>query len=217
MQTRVEDETQPAALYVPADYDPEKSWPLVVFLHGLGERGSDGWRQTEVGIGKAIRWNPERFPCLVFMPQCSRSTVWSASENEGGAAAIKHVDAGIEAILDGYNVDEDRISLTGLSMGGFGAFRYGAENAERFSALMPVCGGGNVGQAAALATVPMWVFHGGSDPVVKPEQSRRMVEAVRGAGGDIQYTEYPGVGHNSWDKAYGSEEAIEWLLAQRRD
>lgn len=89
METRADNETQPAVLYVPADYDPAKEWPLVVFLHGLGERGSDGWRQTEVGIGKAIRWNPDRFPCLVFMPQCSRSTVWSAIENDDGGRGFE--------------------------------------------------------------------------------------------------------------------------------
>lgn len=102
-------------------------------------------------------------------------------------------------------------------MGGYGTFQYGAENIARFSALMPVCGGGEVMSAAALAQVPMWIFHGGEDPVVNSEQSRRMFEAVRDAGGEVQYTEYPGVGHNSWDKTYGSEEAIEWLLAQRRN
>ncbi len=214
--TEAQGEKQPAVVYVPDGYDPDRRWPLVVFLHGMGERGSDGWRQTEVGIGKAIRWNPQRFPCLVLMPQCSESTTWSSANNRHGAPASEHIDAAIEYVLDRFSIDEDRVSLTGLSMGGYGTFAYGAENIERFSALMPICGGGNPEDAAVLAQRPMWVFHGGADPVVNPEQSRRRVEAVRNAGGGVQYTEYAGVGHNSWDNAYGSEEAIEWLLAQSR-
>ncbi len=214
--TQAEGEEQPAVVYVPEDYDPEREWPLVVFLHGMGERGDDGHRQAEVGIGKAIRQNPERFPCLVVMPQCSINTTWSSSKNRKGAPASKHIDAAIEHVMEKYNIDENRVSLTGLSMGGYGTFSYGALNIERFSALMPICGGGNPDNAAALAKRPMWLFHGGADPVVNPEQSRRMLKAVRDAGGDVQYTEYPGVGHNSWDKAYGTKEAIEWLLAQSR-
>lgn len=214
--TVAEGEEQPAVVYVPDGYDPDEDWPLVVFLHGMGERGSDGWRQTEVGIGKAIRWNPDRFPCLVVMPQCSRTTVWSAQDNERGASAWSHIDAAIDYVTERYTVDEDRVALTGLSMGGYGAFAYGAEHIDRFSALMPICGGGDPGNADALAKAPMWIFHGGADPVVNPEQSRRMLKAVEEAGGDVRYTEYPGVSHNSWDKAYGDEEAIEWLLAQRR-
>ena len=214
--TQAEGEEQPAVVYVPADYDAEREWPLVVFLHGMGERGDDGHRQAEVGIGKAIRQHPERFPCLVVMPQCSISTTWSSSKNRKGAPASKHIDAAIEHVMEKYNVNENRVSLTGLSMGGYGTFSYGAANIERFSALMPICGGGNPNNAAALAKKPMWVFHGGADPVVNPDQSKRMVEAIREAGGDVQYTEYPGVGHNSWDSAYGTKEAIAWLLAQRR-
>lgn len=216
MTTHAEGEDQPAALYVPKEYDPSKAWPLVVFLHGMGERGSDGWRQTEVGIGKAIRWDPERFPCLVFMPQCARTTTWSVSENKNGASSWKHIDNGIEQVLIQYTIDEDRVSLTGLSMGGYGTFIYGAKNAGRFSAFMPVCGGGRTEDAEALAKVPMRVFHGAVDPVVKPEQSERMVEAVRAAGGDVELTIYPGVGHDSWLKAYDDAEAIAWLLARRR-
>ena len=214
--TEAQGEEQPAVVYVPGGYDPDRKWPLVVFLHGMGERGDDGRRQAEVGIGKAIRQHPERFPCLVVMPQCSISTTWTSSKNRKGAPASKHIDAAIEHVIEKYNVDENRVSRTGLSMGGYGTFSYGALNIERFSALMPICGGGNPNNAAALAKKPMWVFHGGADPVVNPDQSKRMVEAIRDAGGEVRYTEYPGVGHNSWDKAYGTEEAIEWMLAQSR-
>lgn len=216
LTTSAQGEDWPAVVYVPKDYDPAKKWPLIVFLHGMGERGNDGWRQTEVGIGKAIRWNPDRFPCLVLMAQCSKSTTWSSPNNKNGAPADVHITQGIESVLARYSIDEDRVSLTGLSMGGYGTFSYGAEHIDRFSALMPICGGGKPENAASLAKRPMWVFHGGADPVVNPEQSRRMIKATKQAGGEVRYTEYEGVGHNSWEKAYGSADAIAWLLAQKR-
>ena len=216
MATSAEGEEWPAVLYVPENYDPAKKWPLIVFLHGMGERGDDGLRQTQVGIGKAIRANPERFPCLVYMPQCSIKTAWSSPTNKHGAPAEVHITQGIDSVVSHYNVDADRVSLTGLSMGGFGTFMYGAQHIDRFSALMPVCGGGNTEDAEALAKRPMWVFHGGADPVVPPDRSRDMIRATKKAGGEVRYTEYDGVGHNSWDKAYGSADAIAWLLAQKR-
>lgn len=214
--THAEGEEQPSVVYVPDNYDPSREWPLVVFLHGMGERGSDGWRQTEVGIGKAIRWNPDRFPCLVVMPQCSKTTVWSSPTNDNGAPAPSHIDDAIAYVERYFNVDKDRVSLTGLSMGGYGTFAYGANNADRFSAFAPICGGGDTSDATKLAQVPMKVFHGGADTVVAPDRSRVMVEAIRAAGGSVTYTEYPGVGHNSWDDAYGDPETISWLISQRR-
>lgn len=216
MTTRADGESQPAVLFVPAGYDPSHEWPLIVFLHGMGERGSDGLKQTEVGIGRAIRLNPERFPALVLMPQCSIQTTWSGHGSNKVADPFLHIDDGIAQVMDRYNVDEDRVSLTGLSMGGFGTFAYGAARIDTFSAFMPVCGGGNPSVAPTLAKRPMQVFHGGADSVVPPERSRVMVEAIKQAGGDVRYTEYPGVGHNSWDKAYGDADAIAWLLAQEK-
>ena len=216
LTTVADGEEQPAVVFVPDGYDPDEEWPLIVFLHGMGERGTDGWRQTEVGIGKAIRWNPDRFQCLVLMPQCSPTTTFSSASNTRGAVASLHIDSAIDYVMNNYSIDEDRVSLTGLSMGGYGTFSYGANNVDKFSAFMPVCGGGEAANAETLAQRPMWVFHGGADTVVPPERSRVMVEAIEAAGGEVAYTEYPGVGHNSWDNAYGDPEAIAWLLAQER-
>lgn len=211
LATTAEDGEQPAALYVPANYDAAREWPLIVFLHGMGERGTDGVAQTEVGIGPAIVAHPERFPALVVMPQCSPDYVWTSPNG------IAHVDDAIAQVREGYNVDDDRIYLTGLSMGGYGAFNYGALHPELFAAIVPICGGGNPERhAEALATIPMWVFHGGADTVVVPERSRQMVEAIQNAGGSIQYTEYPGVGHNSWDATYGDPDVIAWMLSQQK-
>jgi len=195
-------------LYVPRNYEPGKPWPLIVFLHGIGERGSDGLAQTEVGIGTAIRQHPERFPCLVVMPQCPENVKWSK--------AVQDIDTCIEETRENYNIDPDRIYLTGLSMGGYGAWQYGAENAQKFAAIMPICGGGHLEDAEKLARVPIWAFHGAKDKTVPPKQSRRMVDAVKKAGGDVRYTEYEDLEHNSWDRAYAEKEAIEWLLKQRK-
>ncbi len=196
-------------VYVPREYDPGRKWPLIVFLHGMGERGDDGLIPSEVGIGTAIRRHVDRFPCIVVMPQCPGDRDWTE--------AFDHIDTVIAETLQAYSIDRSRIMLTGLSMGGFGTWDYGAQHAEFFAALMPICGGGNVADAPALATVPIWAFHGGSDSVVSPKESQTMVEAVKKAGGDIRFTEYPGVDHNSWDRAYGDAEATKWLLSHTNE
>jgi predicted peptidase len=180
----------------------------VVFLHGAGERGEDGLLPTAVGIGRAIRRHPERFPCLVAFPQCPRESDWTA--------AGELLDVVLAAVAQEYRVDPDRIHLTGLSLGGIGTWVHGARRAGTFASLMPICGRGREADGAALARVPIWAFHGGADPVLPPDGSRRMVAAVRGAGGEVRYTEYEGVGHNCWDRAYGDREAIAWLLGRRR-
>lgn len=195
-------------VYVPREYDPAKKWPLIVFLHGRGERGRDGLVQTDVGIGHAIRTHPARFPCIVAMPQCPADSGWNARSDI--------IDETLARSLAEFNIDNHRIYLTGLSMGGYGTWAYGALHPETFAALIPICGGGKTTDAPALAKVPIRAFHGGADSVVKPSASREMVEAVRAASGDIAYTEYPGVDHNSWDKAYGDPDTIAWLFAQRR-
>lgn len=219
MMTTADGTENPCMLYVPPEYDPARSWPLIIFLHGAGERGDDGVSQTRVGLGPQIDQHPERFPCLVLMPQCPRGSVWGRPEHRAirnAEDASAHIDDGLRQVLAGYNIDPNRISLTGLSMGGYGSFLYGAKHVDQFSAIMPICGGGNTEDAATLAQVPMQVFHGADDTVVPTEQSRRMVEAIRGAGGTIGYTEFPNTGHNSWDQAYENPETIAWLLGQVR-
>ena len=195
-------------LYKPWEYDSSTSWPLIVFLHGAGERGDDGLKPSDVGLGRAIRHHAERFPALAVMPQCPEDSWW---DKELGV-----VDAVMDAALQTCSVDEDRIYLTGLSMGGFGTWWYGAMHPGRFAALLPICGGGRPEEAGELARVPIWAVHGADDAVVPPSESRRMVEAVREAGGTVEYTELAGVGHNSWDAAYGDPAIIRWLFEQER-
>ena len=196
------------SVFVPADYDPAKAWPMVLFLHGLGERGSDGVSQTRGGIGKAIRQWPERFPCIVVMPQCPDTSWWKRE--------TKFLDRCVAQTTKEYHIHRDRMYLTGLSMGGFGSWQYGALRTDTFAAILPICGGGKGEDARKLARVPIWAFHGAEDPLVSPKRSRQMVEAVRAAGGTVRYTEYPGVQHNSWDKTYGDPEVIAWMLVQSK-
>ncbi len=195
-------------VYVPEGYTPGRAWPVIMFLHGMGERGDDGLLQTEVGIGRAIRRHADRFPCLVVMPQCPTTGAWDK--------AVDDLDTALREVCHDYHVDPDRVYLTGLSMGGYGTWIYGAQRTDVYAALAPICGGGDPRDAAALARLPIWAFHGKDDTTVVPEKSREMVEAVKKAGGEVKYIEYAGVGHNSWDPAYDDPGLIKWLLKQRR-
>lgn len=207
----LEGKAYPYVLYVPRAYTPTKKWPVVLFLHGAGERGSDGLKQSQVGLGSAVRMHPERFPALVVMPQCAPGERWSGAMAE---QALKALD---QTLAD-YSVDKDRQYLTGLSMGGYGSFLIASQHPDRFAAVVPICGGGNPAEMAPrLKDVPLWVFHGDADTAVPVARSREMVEAIRAAGGTkLKYTEYPGVPHNSWDAAYGDPELAKWLFEQKR-
>ena len=205
----LEGQTYRYAVFVPERYAPQKSWPAMLYLHGMGECGDDGRFHTTVGLGRAIRDHPDRFGCIVILPQCRVGLRWEGPMESLALAALG-------AAQSDYNIDRNRIALTGLSLGGFGTWSIGARYADRFCALVPICGGGDPADAETLARVPVWCFHGEADPVVAVERSREMVEAVRAAGGNVRYTEFAGVTHNSWDSAYGNPDVIAWMLAQRR-
>ena len=220
----------PYVVYVPRDWSRDRAWPVVLFLHGAGERGTEGQRPAQVGLGSAIRLAPERFPALVVFPQVPLEERWI------GAPA----DAAMQALADvvaEFRGDAERIYLTGLSMGGYGTWHLALAHPDTFAALVPVCGGivpngsaASVRQspltlaaddpyaftAERLRHLPIWMFHGADDTVVLPSESRRMREALEAVRADVRYTEYPEVGHNSWDRAYGESELWRWLFAQRR-
>jgi predicted peptidase len=220
LTTTIDSQERAGAVYLPENYDYEssKKYPLIVFLHGSGEKGNDGEFQTTVGIGKEIRENPERFPCIVYMPQCPTDDHWAARELGGdGTSANDHILQGIAEIQKRYSIDKKRISLTGLSMGGAGTFALGAKHPELFSAFIPICGKTSKRNAKALAKNPTWIFHGEADTVNPASLSDMIYKAIKEEGGDVQLTLYHGIGHNSWDKAYSKEQgAIEWLLKQKR-
>lgn len=211
-------------IYVPAE--KSKDSPVMLFLHGAGERGSDNELQTKVGLAPAIAQQKE-FPFIVVMPQCPRGRWWSEPDMQ--AQALKALDQTIEE----FKCDTRRVYLTGLSMGGYGLWAIAAAHPGRFAALAPVCGGvrpprrvqaqpGTVDMssmenpyafvAGKVGKTPVWVFHGGADPVVPVTESQKMVEALKAIGGQVKYTEYAGVGHNSWDKAYAESELYKWML-----
>ena len=204
----IDGRSYPYVVYVPQDYSAQSTWPVFLFLHGKGERGSDGLAQTRVGIGPAIREHPERFPCIVVMPQCDPEYMWDGPMEALALAAL-------DRTLAEYAADDAHVVLTGLSMGGRGTWTIGARHADRFCALVPICGWGEPETADALAHMPIWAWHGDADPVVPVDNTRKMADAIRAAGGTVRYTELPGVTHNSWDAAYGSPELIAWMLGEQ--
>ena len=210
---RIDSRDRAYCVYVPREYRQDKAWPMIVALHGSGERGENGLLQTDVGIGHAIRCHADRFPCLVLMPQCAVKTAWRTAWDK----SKDELSAEIAQTLKEFRVDSDRVYLTGLSMGGVGTWNYGAEHADEFAALMPICGGGDPNDAHKLSHIPIWAFHGADDTSVSPQESRQMVEAVKAAGGEAKYTEYEKVNHNCWDRAYGDANIIQWLLNQKRN
>jgi predicted esterase/lysophospholipase L1-like esterase len=203
-------------VFIPKAYDPGQKWPVILFLHGAGERGDDNRKQVEVGLGPAVRKREAQFPFIAIFPQCedakSRPIVGWSPEGPDGQRAI----AILEQVEKEYSTDPERIYLTGLSMGGYGTWAAAAKYPDRFAAIVPVCGGGKTEIAPKIAHLPIWCFHGDADFAVPVARSRELIEALKEAGAQPKYTEYPGVGHNSWDAAYGTEELYPWLLSHRR-
>jgi predicted peptidase len=210
----------------PARPDPGKTYPVVLFLHGAGERGTDNAKQLAYLptwlAEPALR---EKYPCFVVAPQCRADhrwveVAWSDAESTPPAPEMTADLAAAVAALDEVAAleaaDADRVFLTGLSMGGFGAWDLAARMPERFAAVLPICGGGHEATAPRLVGLPIWCFHGADDRVVVPERSRRMIEAVKAAGGTPRYSELAGVAHDSWTPAYRDPAVLDWLFSQRR-
>jgi len=197
-------------LYLPKGYGEKKDqkWPLMLFLHGAGERGDDINLVKKHGPPKLIDAGKE-FPFIVVSPQCPTSSWWP-----------EQVDA-LVALLDDvqskYAVDSSRVYLTGLSMGGFGTWTLACRYPDRFAALAPICGGGERYLVSRLKNVPVWVFHGAKDPVVPLQSSSEMVEALKKAGGNVQFTVYPDAQHDSWTETYNNPKLYEWFLSHRKN
>ena len=199
-------ETVRYQLFLPSFYDKSEPLPLMLFLHGAGERGEN--------LDKVKQWGPPRFvperpdfPFIVVSPQCPKGQWWD----------IVLLTALIDQIEQTYPIDADRIVVTGLSMGGYGSWRLAAATPERFAAIAPVCGGGDPETADSLVEIPVWNFHGSADNVVPEQRSLEMVAAIVAAGGErVKHTSYTGVGHDSWKQAYSGDQLWNWLLAQRR-
>ncbi len=205
-----------ADVWLPPGHDPSQPTALVVFLHGYGERGSAG-EHLPVGLGPVLEAHPERFPGIVVLPQCPADRVWVAIDRpwaHGLSGAELHIDAAVAAVRGRHAVDPTRIVLTGLSMGGFGTFVHGSRRTDVFRAFAPVCGGGQPGDAARIASAgrPLFVAHGALDDVVAVDESRRMVAEARAVGGCVRYLEYDDVDHVCWDRAYREIDLARFLF-----
>jgi predicted peptidase len=218
-------EELPYRLLKPKDFDAKKNYPLVLFFHGAGERGKDNVAQLKHGVKTfASDEYLAKYPCFVIAPQCPNNeqwvnTPWGAPEHTMPEKPSKSMAAAFElldAIRTEFPIDPTRIYVTGISMGGFGTWDALQRHPEIFAAGVPVCGGADKALAPKIAKLPIWVFHGGNDGVVKTKRAQDMVAALKAAGGQPKYDEYPGVGHDSWNKAYATAELYEWLFAQRR-
>jgi predicted peptidase len=181
----------------------------VLFLHGAGERGSESIAATRVGIGPHLGG----YPAVVVFPQCPPEAYWSAPETRAIAKAA------LDQVQSEFRIDAARVALTGISMGGAGAWLLAGDEPDRFAALAPVCGWlssrvkpGLADFAQKIARIPTWIFHGDTDTIIAVEESRLMNAALQAAGADVRYTELKGVGHNSWDPAYGKSGVMEWLI-----
>ncbi len=192
-------------VYTPKDYDSQDAWPLMIFLHGAGERGDNLELLKIHGPTKLIASGKE-FPCIVLAPQCPKYLWWYPD------VLINLIDK----VANEYKVDKSRIYLTGLSMGGYGTWDLAARHPEVFAAIAPICGGGDPESAKAYVGLPTWVFHGAKDGTVKLEESQRMVDAIKAAGGDPKFTVYPEADHDSWTATYDNPEFYEWLFAQKK-
>jgi predicted peptidase len=236
-------------IWVPLDYTPDKKWPVILFLHGAGERGTDGEKVLTQGLPKEITKRQGQFEFIVVIPQCAgefgpprspaakqpatnakdtakKSSAQDAAKNglekprpRGGWVGPDEEIAmqALRATLRDYSTDPERIYLTGLSMGGFGTFIFAMKYPTQWAAAVPICGGGDTTQVSLIADIPIWVWHGDADKTVPVDASRKMVAALKEAGAkEVKYTELPGVGHNSWDAAYASDDLWKWLLEHRR-
>ncbi len=224
--------TLPYRLLFPKNYDKSKKYPLILFLHGAGERGTDNEKQLVHGSKMFLEaQNRERFPAIVVMPQCPEDSYWASVKVERDkqpmSFAFDYARPSNWPLVAAYDlvkklvgeesVDKHRLYIMGLSMGGMGTFEQVFSHPKTFAAAVPICGGADVvTYDKRVRKTPFWVFHGTADSVVPVENSRRMVEKLKALQVPVQYTEYPGVDHNSWDNAFAEPELLPWLFSHSR-
>jgi predicted peptidase len=212
-------------LIKPLGYQPGKKYPLVLFLHGAGERGDD----NAITLKHAAKdfADPARrakYPAYIVIPQCPKEKKWSEVDwsketsdlPESASDSMQSIKELLDEMIENAGVDNDRIYITGLSMGGYGTWDAIARYPGFFAAAVPICGGGDPKTVDRFRKLPIWCFHGGKDRVVKPIRSQEMVAALQKVGSDIRYTEYPDAEHDSWSMTYSNPELYEWLFSKRR-
>lgn len=212
-------------IYVPDNIEKLKKCPMLLFLHGAGERGNDNKAQLKHSVKDIVSYSQtNKAPIIVIAPQCPQNMKWvevdwsapTHSMPKSPALSLKLAFELLEQTARNYPVDQKRIYVTGLSMGGYGTWDAIQRKPDYFAAAIPICGGGDTNMAAKLVSIPIWVFHGDKDTAVNPERSRSMVEAIKKSGGNPKYTEYPGVGHDAWTRTFRNPEVLCWLFDQKR-
>lgn len=202
-------------VYVPPNVENAENLPTVVFLHGIRERGTNGLIAADGTLSKILKQYLKKVPAIVVFPQCRPGKYWTDRVME------KMVMRAIEQTQDEFDADARRLSLIGVSMGGYGVWHFAAQHAGKFAALVVICGGSPLMKGERFAPIaerigktPAWVFHGAEDTIVPVTESREMVKAIKANGGNVKYDEYPEVGHNVWFNALGEKELLPWLLKQ---
>ena len=228
----VNDQVYQYRVWLPPHYTKLRRWPVVLYLHGSGERGDDNVRQLGVGLAPALEHFKDRYECVVVFPQCAYGQEWYGPMEQMAMAALD------QAVTE-FHGDPRRIALTGISMGGAGAWYIGRHQ-KRFASIVPVCGEVRrqpsdpflsdpppdlmtlltapdpyAALAQAIGATPVWAIHGAEDDVVPVAESRSMAAALRSAGGTVHYTEVAGAGHDVWDRAYADQPLVRWMLEQR--
>lgn len=215
----------PYRLLKPANYDASQKYPLVVLLHGAGERGNDNKKQLKWGSSLFTKADVQaKYPAFVLIPQCPENQKWvdvDWAADDGNAPADaspmeKLVLETVDELAKEFSIDPDRHYITGMSMGGYGTWDLITRYPERWAAAVPICGGGDKTKAAEAKKVPVWAFHGSADAVVKPVRTKLMVDALKAAHGAVASTLYPGVGHDSWTLAYAEPNLLSWMFSQKR-
>lgn len=214
-------------VYVPAEYAATNRWPVVLFLHGGGERGDDGLRQTDVGLGPAVRQKVTQWPALIVFPQGRPAPRWNVQDAQVALEALRQTE-------EEFATDPERVYLTGMSRGGVGSYYLAYRDPARFAALLVACGRVRPPDAAESAVVPdtegepftalalrlhnlpCWLYHGDADTIIAVDESRRLATALRDLAAPFTYTEVPGGNHHVWDAMYRSPEVVDWLFKQRR-
>jgi len=205
-----EGDRQNYTVFIPRDYTPTRPpYPVIMFLHGVLEGGSDGRKCVTVGLGPEVQKRRDTFPFIVVFPQSSSD--WLGDKHARLAMAT------LDRVLQDYpNADPDRVILTGLSNGGDGTWAIGARHPDRFAALVPMCSGPDLDDAPRLTTIPIWAFHNSVDPFRSAGKVKEMCEKIKSLGGNVKHTQYGDIGHDCWTRAYGEGEVFTWMLAQRR-
>ena len=205
-------------IYLPPQTQIEEKPPLMIFLHGIGQRGNGGLVPTEGTSGAVARHYFAQVPAVVLLPQCRPQSYWSDPVMD------KMVMNALAQTVEEFGADARRVYLIGVSMGGYGVWHFAARYPEKFAALVSICGGSSIpagdrfdALARQIGKTPAWLFHGADDKIVPASESRQIVKALEASGGNVKYSEYENVGHNVWFNVLGEKDLLPWLLAQSRE